>query len=113
MVQNIEGVAFSTNEFYDGLHFLTIANKLKAVQGGLKWLTLTKNRPVREINIKLRGKTKAMNDKTFFGVLVFCPSAGSSNQLMAVSDTTDVTHVYAQVRVRYNEWNAEFNHKKV
>ncbi len=113
MVQNIEGVAFSPNTYYNGLHYLTNANKLKSVQGGLKWLTLTPQRPVRTIKLKLRGKVKRMNDKTFYGVLVFMPSSGGSNQLMPVSDTTDVVHVTAVIRTRFNEWNSEFNMKKV
>ncbi len=113
MVQNIEGVAFGANAYYNMLHYLTNAGKLKAVQGGMKWLTLTPTRPMKQITIKLRGKVKRMNDKTFFGVMVFCPSAGTNNQIMPVSDTTDLVHVTAQMRVRYNEWNSEFNMKKV
>ncbi len=113
MVQSIEGVAFGANAYYNMLHYLTNSGKLKSVQGGLKWITLTKNRPVKEITLRLRGKVRRMNDKTFFGVLVYVPKAGNAQQLMAASDTTDVTHVYAIIRNRYNEWNSEFNHKKV
>ncbi len=113
MVQNIEGVAFGNGLYYNMLHYLTNANKLKAVQGGLKWIILDANRPVRKFRIKLRSKSKRMVDKQFFGLLVGVPSSGDNNQLMPVSDTTDLVHVLAHMRVRYNEWNPEFNHKMV
>ncbi len=111
--QNAEAVAFAVGQYYDMLHFLTNANKLKSVQGGLKWITLTPDRPVKEIRIRLRSKSKRMVDKQFFGVLVIVPSAGTNLQYMPASDTTDLVHMLAKIRVRFNEWNPEFNMKMV
>ncbi len=111
--QNAEAVAFSPGGYYDMLHYLTNAGKLKAVQGGLKWVTLTANNPIKNFKIKLRSKSKRMVDKQFFGVMVFVPSAGKSQQYMPVGDTTDIIHMIASVRTRYNEWNPEFNMKMV
>ncbi len=111
--QILEGVAFQPGVFYDALHYFTTAGKLKSVQGGLKFLTLTKNRPVAKIQIKLRSKTKRMNPYTFFGVLTYVPPADSTHQYSPAADTTNVNHVWVDTQTRYNEWNQDFNFKKV
>ncbi len=111
--QAVEGITFSHGEYYDMLHFLTNGGKLKRVQGGLKWITLTRNRSTRKIRIRLRGKVKAMNKFTFFGVMCLCLPVASQLQFANAGDTTDLTHVQCSVRYRYNEWNEHFNMRKV
>ncbi len=111
--QVLEGVAFSSNVYYNALKFMTIAGKLKSVQGGLKWLTLTSNRPVRTVGIKLRSKTKAMNEFTFFGVLIYVPKVDTDEQIATANDTTNIDHVSVDVTTRFNEWNEDFNMKMI
>ncbi len=113
MAQLLEGVAFVINDYYDMLQYKTNAGKLKAVQGGLKWITLTKNRPYRDIYFKIRSKTKRMNPYTFFGCLFTVPPGGTHRCKSVVGDTTAITHVFIDAHVRYNEWNSEFNMKRV
>ncbi len=109
MVQNLEGHAFLVAQYYDGLQYLSNGPKLLKCQGGLKWMTLTKNRPVANIKIRLRPKTKRMVPYSFFGLLVHVPRGGQQHQLVSAADTTNITHVYAKLTCRYNEWNQNFD----
>ncbi len=111
--QVLEGVAWQPGLYYDMLHFQTNSNKLKVCQGGLKSVTLTPNKPVASFKIRLRNKTKRMNKFTFFGILVSVPGVGSRNQYAVAADTANLNHVAVNMVTRYNEWNPEFNMKKV
>ncbi len=111
MVQNLEGVAFIDGNYYDNLNYFTTSKKLMKCQGGLKWGTLSRNKPSVKIKIRMRPKTKRMVPYSFFGVLVYVPIAGNAKQNMAIGDTTDITHVYARMHIRYNEWNQDFDMK--
>ncbi len=111
--QIIENVAFNYNQYYDNLHYLTTSEKLKVCQGGLKWITLTKNRPTARYMLKLRSKVKSMQQFGFFGVLITLPQASSHYQIPVTGDTTVIPHVEFRIRSRFNEWNQEFNFKFV
>ncbi len=112
--QKIEGVAFNDFTFYNALHYLTIEGKLKTVIGGLKWLTLTPNRPVATVNIHQHNSTKRMNEYAFRGVMVHVPEVGGFNQIVATGDITAATnYVRCDVWYRYNEWNPDFIFQKV
>ncbi len=111
--QVLEGVAFSHGSYYDMLHYMTNSGKLKVTQGGMKWLTLTPNRPIANINIHLRPKVKSMNKYTFFGVMITVPAAGGKFQIPVSGDTTNINHVGVITHVRYNEWNENFNMARV
>ncbi len=113
MTQVIEGVAFSANTFYDSINFLTISGKMMKIQGGLKWMSLTRNRPEIRLRIRMRSKAKRMNPFTFLGVLVHVPSVGTHDQHHVAADTTNISHVNVGITTRYNEWNQDFNFKKV
>ncbi len=113
MVQNLEAVAFADGIYYDNLNYFTTSKKLLKCQGGLKWGTLTRQHPVKDIRIRLRPKTKRMVPYSFFGLLVLVPKAGNNQQLVSVADTTNITHVYCNIVNRYNEWNQDFDMKAV
>ncbi len=111
--QGIEGVTFNQHNYYNMLHYYTNKGKLKSVQGGLKWGTLTQRFPTARIRIRQRPDTKAQNPYTFFGVLVFVPSSDDLHQIPIASETTNITHVKMFSYSRFNEWNADFNFKKI
>jgi len=112
--QVLEGVAFDENVFYNALHFLTISGKIKTMTRGLKWITLTRNKPYRTIFIKLSNRSKRMVKKSFFGVLIDVPGVDGQFQLPVSGDTTvNLSHVGVSMQVRYNEWNQEFDMRKV
>ncbi len=111
--QVLEGVAFQPNKFYDAIQYYTNANKIKSCVGGLKWFTLSRNRPIANIKIKLRSKVKRMNPYTFFGVMTFVPQVDSYEQIPTSGDTTNIPHVAVSSETRYYEWNQDFDFGRV
>jgi hypothetical protein len=111
--QGIEAVDFNFNTYYDCLQYMTNSGKLKGIQGGLKWITLTKDKPMIKLKISLRSKSKRMNPYTFFGLLTTVPASDNQMQTTVGADVTNINHVSVSVSVRFNEWNQDFNMKKV
>lgn len=114
LTQVLEYITFTTGDYYDMLQYMTNGHKLRTVQGGLKWGTLTRNRPNQTIRFRLRGKTKRMNPYTFWGILLLVPRIDTVDQIHIGADATiDMQHVDVMMTTRYNEWNQEFDFKKV
>ncbi len=112
--QQIESVIHDINKFYDAIHYYTIANKMKSLVGGMKWLTLTQNRPVANIKLHIRSAAKRMNEYAFFGCFVYVPFVDTFFQTPVTADITAATnYVVCDVRSRFNEWNADFNFESV
>ncbi len=111
--QIIENVAFSPTIYYDSLQWYTIAGLVKASQRGLKWLVLSRQRPVVKIRIPMSPKAKRMNPYTFFGVLVGVPKADSHEQIPQKTALSAVDHVVVNFKTRFNEWNQGFYMEKV
>ncbi len=111
--QVLEEVAWQKDKYYDALQYYTNGPKLRVCQGGLKWITLTENKPVVKVRIKIRRKSKFMNPYTFMGVLIDLPQSGSYKQIPIATDTTDIQHLSVDVTTRYNEWNDQFDFARV
>ncbi len=111
----IEGVAFNALNYYNALHFHTTKDKLKSVQGGLKWHVMSANRPFMKMKFFIRPKVKAMNPFTYFGILVHAAVQGDTDQIGVITrDITAATqYLDCDWDFRYNEWNAEFNPAKI
>ncbi len=109
----LESITFDTNLYYDTLHYRTIAGKLKSIQSGIRWITLTRKNPVKDVFLRLPSKSKFINPYTYMGVIVGCPKVGSHRQYAVAGDTTNINHVFCSITARYNEWNPDFNFKKV
>jgi len=105
----IEAVAWNTLNYYDNLHFFTTAGKLKHVQRGMKWFTLTQARPQRQFKIFVGGKSKRMTPYSFTGLLVTVPPGNTKEQYHVDSETTVIPHVAIDFKYRYSEWNGHFN----
>lgn len=110
--QKIEGVTFSTNDYYNALHYMTISGKLKKMQYGLKWFTLTRQHPTKRIRIHMKSSAKKINPYTFLGVMTYVPEVDTNYQIPTSGETTNINHVDVMARVRYNEWNQNFNMEK-
>ncbi len=112
--QKIEAVAFDPLAFYNALHYMTIANKLKTCQRGLKWITLTPNRPTVNVKIHIDNKVKAMNEYSAYMVLVHVPSVPSAFQIPITDDITAASpYVTVDWHSRWNEWNEDFNSRMI
>ncbi len=111
--QQIEGVAFSETTYYDALSYLTIAGKMKSLQSGLKWYTLTPNKPFINIPIHIKSSAKTINEFTFQGVLIHVPVVDSGDQNLSTLDITAATgYVRCNVNFRYYEWHQDFDFKR-
>ncbi len=110
--QAIEEVDFDIEKYYDALQYYTISDKLKKCQGGLKWLTLTAQKPFYDILINLRNKSKFMNQYNFAGILTVVPVEDTIYSGVTAAVTTNIAHVYTTIKTRYNEWNEHFDHAR-
>ncbi len=107
--QGIEGVTFNQVTYYDALQYMKIAGKLKSVQHGLKWYTLTKRHPFVNIPIHLDSSVKRMNKKSLFAIMIHVPIADDQHQIVNTQDITAATqYVKGVFRNRFNEWHEKF-----
>ncbi len=111
--QSMEGVTWSDNTYYDTLHYRTNSKKLMNCQGGMRWYTLTKDRPFKKFRFRLRPKVKRMNPYAFYGVFHQIPAVDTTRQYNVSADTTDINHVGVYFNCRYNEWNQNFDFSRV
>ncbi len=111
--QRLEGVAFSSEAYYDSNQYETIAGKLRSCNFGLKWFTLTRQKPFKKFMISLPSKCKAINEYTQLSLLTHVPAAGTHEQYHIATDTTNITHVNVDVKIRYYEWHQGFNFEKL
>lgn len=111
--QILECVAWNTLNYYDALHYMTIAGKLKHIQRGLKWFTLSRSKPIKKFRLFISGKSKRMVPYSQTSVMTYVPSAGTKEQYAIVSDTTNVSHISVDFGYRYNEWNQDYDMKLV
>ncbi len=109
----IEGVAFSTNTYWNILQYGTNGGKLRSTSGGLKWFILDANHPTRKFRIRIRPKVKRMNPYAFMGLLTHLPQVDTAEQIPVAGDTTAISHVAVDFAMRYNEWNEHFDHARV
>ncbi len=105
----LEGLSLGTGAYYDNLHYGSNSGQTKKAQSGLKWLTLSRRSPMKKIRIHMKSGAKRMNPYTFLGVHMIFPVAGNNAQLFSIGDTTNVTHVYVNAKVRYYEWNLGYD----
>jgi hypothetical protein len=110
--QILEQVNFDIGLYYDMLNYYTNSEKLKKVQNGLRWITLTRNNPTRVIKIRQSVNTKASNPYMFNGNLIILPPSDTKYQIPVGADTTAINHVTVEVRTRFLEWNDNFHHER-
>ncbi len=112
---NLESVAFDTELFFDALHYYSNSGMLKKSIGRWTTVTILKDRPFffSSNNFTLP-MIKRANPYTFCGMLVHVPQSDSFDQLTRVGDTTAAgAGVNVQCRIRYDEWNPNFDQTAV
>ncbi len=106
----LEAVAFVTSTYYNAVHFHTTGAKYHSVSGGLRWHTLTPNRPTISQRYNITPKTKRMNEFTYAGLLVHMPIGGDEDQNFAIAEIAGAQNLVNMTwQIRYNEWNEDFN----
>ncbi len=112
--QVLEFDDFVIEEFYDAIHYTTIAGKIKSVQSGIKWYNLTEERPFVKIRIHNKSSTKKMNEYAYLGLRVILPEIASVYQPQMISlITADTSSISCDSRTRYLEYNENFNFSRV
>jgi len=111
--QRMESIAFDLQLFYDALQYYTISDKLRACVGGMKWVTLTRNRPIRTFDINIKRKNKYMNPHNFYGLMIGCEVGDTHRQIATAADVTTGAHAYSSIITKYFEWHGGFDMERV
>ncbi len=105
-----EEVAFDPAVMYDALKYSTIKTMLKGIVGPIRTPTLLRDRPYQYFsNNFMHPKVKRMNEYTFCGVMFHLFNAPTVDQFHDLGHFTDIPHMRIAGRIRYNEWNPNFD----
>ncbi len=113
--QQPEGIAFDKEMFFDAKHYYTNKQMLNSVTDRLKDYTLSEPLVPHGRSIISRTSNfvhpmcKTMNPYTFCGELFHVPQTGSIDQYHIASQTTGIEHLTVKGRVRFFEYNPDFN----
>ncbi len=107
---NAESVSFDDELFWDAQQYYSNRGMLRKVTGGWKTAIVTRDRPFNYFSNNFTYPTvKRGNPYTYCGMLFHLPLGGDSEQFFDAADTTDIPHVVIRGRVRFNEWNPDFD----
>ncbi len=110
----MESVAFDEDAFFDGLSYFTNKGMLKKAIGKFKTVTLRPDRPYMYFSNNFTyPRVKRGNPYTFCGVMVHLPQAGEFGQIIQAADVTNIVHLNATLRVRFDEWNSQFEQAQI
>ncbi len=119
--QQPEQVAFDMEMFFDAMHYYTNKEMLRQVTEPMKRITLgghySKDISVREriftyFNNVVPSMCKFMHPYTFCGGLFHLPKEATQNQYIISGGLTNVEHVTVLGRVRFNEYNPDYNRSR-
>ncbi len=106
----LEQVAFDKELFWDASQYYTNAAMLRKVTGRMHSVTLYRDREYKYFSRNFTyPSVKRGNPYTFCGILFHLPQAGTAEQNLIVTETTDIDHVHISLACRFNEWNPEFD----
>ncbi len=95
------------------LHYKTNAGKLRSVQSGMKFHTLTPARPFKDINIHLKSSSKFSNPYMALFVMIHVPQSDSFIQIPMLSETTAAQeHLQIKFTTRYDEYHQDFDFQR-
>ncbi len=112
-----EGCAFDMELYFDALHYYTNKEMLRTVTGRMLNYTtsaITKaGRPTDKImkyySSRMPSICKYMQPYTLYAGLFHAPAVSTQNQFMLAGDVTPIEHITFLGRVRFNEYNPDFN----
>ncbi len=106
-----EGITFDPDLMWDALNHYSNKGMLAKVMGQWHTEILDVRRPwIRNSNNFTHPTVKRGNEYTFCGILFHVPLVDSIDQFYQVGDITEASSVISfDVRVRYDEWNSQFD----
>ncbi len=110
-----EGVTFDKEMFFDAKHYYSNKDMLNSVTGRMHDYTLSE--PLVPHGRSMVSRTKRIvppvcrfaNPYMFCGELFHVPQSGSIDQYHIASQTTGIEHLTVKGRVRFFEFNPDFN----
>ncbi len=110
----LEAVTFDIDDYYDALQYFSIANKVKTIGLGLRWITLTRQNPTRLLKFSIPSKNKFNHAFNFFGIMFHVPKVDTHHQIPVQSDiaVANTKYITVDLLYRYNEWHQDFNHQR-
>lgn len=111
----IESVAFDESLMFDALQYYTNKGMLQTTIGKRTVVHLTRDRAYRYFSNNFTyPKVKRGNKYTFCGIMIHVPQADSVDQLPTAGELTGgAQHLDIRCRVRYDEWNPNFDQTAV
>ncbi len=85
--QVLEGVAFNIDTYYDAIHYFTNSGKIKSMQSGLKWFTLSRQHPQKSFKIDIHPRTKMANQYMMGAIMTIVPAVDTHHQYPISTDT--------------------------
>lgn len=110
--QQIENSIMNLEQYYDALQYSPLAPKLRKVQSGVKWETLSKNKLFKTHKFFLKSNIKRMNEYAALMIRLIIPDVDNIYQPIDVADTTAIDHLIISFYARYLEWNENFNFER-
>ncbi len=119
--QQPEGVGFDMEKYFDALHYYTNKEMLRQVTDRVMSFQISvkdKNVPgrdkfIRHVQNVVPSMCKFQNPYTFCGGVFDVPIQGDVNQIIPLVETlTQIEHLTILGRVRFNEFNPDFNHSR-
>ncbi len=117
--QQVEGVAFDQEMFFDALHYYTNREMLRKVTGRMELYKFGASVGQPEANYFERVKfgrnsfvpslCKYQHPYTFCGELFHAPKTGTAGQPDVAGSVTAIEHVSVYGRTRFMEYNPDFN----
>lgn len=107
----MENIVFDKDLFFDALQYYTNSPMLKKVIGRMHTVTLRRDEIYNFYSNNFTNPmVKRINDYTFCGILFHASKATSADQTINVAtDVTAIDHIGINIKVRYPEWNQEFD----
>ncbi len=114
----LEGVMFDQEKYFDALHYYSNAAMLRKITDRMKTFHLNgttsdiisfREKVASDMDTRIPSMCKYMHPYTYCGKLFSVPQVGSQYQYAKVADTTAVEHLIVNGRVRFNEYNPDFN----
>ncbi len=111
-----EGVAFDKEQYFDALQYFSNKEMLRQVTDNMQSFTLSEplvphGRSIihRHYNQRTPSLCKFANPYQFCGELFHVPQVGTIDQYHLTGDTTAIEHVRVKGRIRFAEYNPDFN----
>ncbi len=113
-----EGIAFDIEQYFDALHYYTNKEMLRTITGRMQTFRInqdlagnipTKDKIASYFRRDMPSICKYQHPYTMYAGLYHLPLAGTHNQYQQSNSVTQEGHLIFVGRVRFNEYNPDFN----